>query len=744
MRAGLFIVILLGLSGDTLASTPPLVTAEYEVRAGSWDAHLAESERFAQDVKGASRKLNIVKERGAEGYYELGKVFERYVGHHDLTFLFYERAKRYLDRGEKVKNASKIRSDIEHRLQELASRKFEQMVRLADPTLDWPAGRIVVVPPDNVITAVALANRATDDGDFLPGEMYDWSSLFEENDTKLHIGRLGDIIARGSFGSYLDVALSGLCNFETRHAAEACWWVPRKRIRALVLSPPGYTLSVTYGPLDELGATLKSSVRNFFHVDRANEADVRVTKHWEFEETADRGDKELSLSQRIAELDNFLVRFPEYEDQARPVLDGFFFAGAVKRGTITAFEEYLFYYPDGRHAAEARDWIARTLLPRISTVQQAEEFLRQFPDGEHSEDARALLHELLFDRARKTASQADLEDLLSRDVETPLRAKIENELDRLRFLEARNQNTVASYREFIETWPQSPRIDSAHKAIAEVRAGQAFLTVRRTNTLEGYRQFLDTYPDSSWANEANAMAAYFVAANTRSLLDLERFLDLNRQVEVREVVSDEYQSALAFLKIAAESEASRRDQGAKAHLLIHRETGDTGYLRRAWNLRLIQTPETELYVLRNLPAEDLDKVFGVAEQGDELDFDADRTWFWATPVVSSTPAIEAVFVSAAKFSYRIEVELAVQVDYERYFYGITWLAPEGGTRTWSETYRASATVEVGPLPRRSERVTFQFPRFELYRESGPVVYSFRTEGRVLDPTHKIVAIDLIE
>ena len=244
--------------------------------------------------------------------------------------------------------------------------------------------------------------------------------------------------------------------------------------------------------------------------------------------------------------------------------------------------------------------------------------------------------------------------------------------------------------------------------------------------------------------EAQTLIGFLTAQSTGQLTDYEIFFNLRRDLEEKSMVEEEYRLALSDVVQRAKSEAEGKDRGAKAHALAHRETGDLGYLRRAWRLRLIQTPEVELYVLRNLSPAEVATIFDFVERERDLGATADRTWFWASPVVSSRPTIETAFASAAKYTYRIKVELAVQVDYERYFYGIKWLAPADANKTWSKTYRSTATVRVEPLPSISDTLTFQFPRFEIYRESGSAAYSFRTESQIHNPTHRIVAIDLAE
>jgi len=70
--------------------------------------------------------------------------------------------------------------------------------------------------------------------------------------------------------------------------------------------------------------------------------------------------------------------------------------------------------------------------------------------------------------------------------------------------QARQQDTIAAYESFIDSYPESDLAEQARDRLATLRAEQAWTNAQRLDTIAAYQDFLQTHPDAAGTDEARA------------------------------------------------------------------------------------------------------------------------------------------------------------------------------------------------------------------------------------------------
>ena len=218
-------------------------------------------------------------------------------------------------------------------------------------------------------------------------------------------------------------------------------------------------------------------------------------------------------------------------------LDDAAYAEAERHDTVASYREYLAAYPQGMHAAEARDRRAAAKLrdeddaayaeaKRLDTVASYSAYLSSYPRGLHASGARTLLaraRDRDEDRAAFTeAKHLDTVAGYDRYLESRSRGRHVVEARRLRaaafrredaaaFSRAAQRDTVGAYGRYLTSYPEGSFREQAQRlrAAAQLREddGAAYADAKRLDMVAAYDDYLASYPQGRHAAEARRLRA---------------------------------------------------------------------------------------------------------------------------------------------------------------------------------------------------------------------------------------------
>ena len=64
------------------------------------------------------------------------------------------------------------------------------------------------------------------------------------------------------------------------------------------------------------------------------------------------------------------------------------------------------------------------------------------------------------------------------------------------YQKAKDENTIEAYKEFVEKFPESEKVDSAKTKIRELRHESAYKKAKNENTIKAYEEFIKEFPES--------------------------------------------------------------------------------------------------------------------------------------------------------------------------------------------------------------------------------------------------------
>jgi len=198
---------------------------------------------------------------------------------------------------------------------------------------------------------------------------------------------------------------------------------------------------------------------------------------------------------RIAELEHS----PEGQDDTA-------WTAAKEKGTIEAYRAYIGSFPEGEHVQQARDAISRLEAAQLAArcreivdeaeVSSLQEFLRTYPDAGCADEVREKLAELREQRERELEQQR------------------EREQEQRAWAKARSDNTIRAYEQFLEEYPNSRFSDRAMRRLSSLQANQqrrrsdrqtdrrAWHRAERQDTIASYREYVNAFPNGIFAYEA--------------------------------------------------------------------------------------------------------------------------------------------------------------------------------------------------------------------------------------------------
>jgi outer membrane protein assembly factor BamD (BamD/ComL family) len=177
-------------------------------------------------------------------------------------------------------------------------------------------------------------------------------------------------------------------------------------------------------------------------------------------------------------------------------------AQAVRAGTLGAFTDYLQNFPNGRHAAEARERIAAleaqarkdaderawAVARQADTAAAYADYLRDFPSGAHAAEARE--------------RQAALEQQAPRQA------------DEKAWAEALRLGTQVSFRDYLRQFPNGAHTAEARQRLAALEQQarreadeNAWDEAVRNGSLAAFQDYLRNFPNGAHAAEARQRIA---------------------------------------------------------------------------------------------------------------------------------------------------------------------------------------------------------------------------------------------
>lgn len=180
----------------------------------------------------------------------------------------------------------------------------------------------------------------------------------------------------------------------------------------------------------------------------------------------------------ITAYNEYLDKFPDGKGaaEAREAIDVLTFEGARGENTIEAFNKYLDIYPKGKKAGEAKaaiDGLYFSMAGEKNSIEAYEDYLKHRPDGAHAQKAREAVEKLTFEKARDSKSVAQLNDYLEKYPKGAYRKDAEKSIESVEFEYALNNPSFANWENFINKFPNGAKTAEAGKQLADFAYNEA-------------------------------------------------------------------------------------------------------------------------------------------------------------------------------------------------------------------------------------------------------------------------------
>jgi outer membrane protein assembly factor BamD (BamD/ComL family) len=143
----------------------------------------------------------------------------------------------------------------------------------------------------------------------------------------------------------------------------------------------------------------------------------------------------------------------------------------VSKNSITAYEDYLKLYPQGKFADEAKSRIETIYFEKAeatNTISAYEDFLKRYSEGQLADEARSNIEAIYFDQAKSVNSVEAYEDFLNRYSEGQFADRAHSKIEALLFDQAKSVNSVEAYEDFLEKYPDGKFTDQARQMLEKI------------------------------------------------------------------------------------------------------------------------------------------------------------------------------------------------------------------------------------------------------------------------------------
>ena len=187
--------------------------------------------------------------------------------------------------------------------------------------------------------------------------------------------------------------------------------------------------------------------------------------------------------------------------------DGLYWRIASRKDSPSSYARYLQYFPNGSHAAEARErydersWQEAVRDGEINGIGRLRQYMETFPSGKHADEAAAKIEDLHWQEATAGNTVKSYQLYLATHPGGKHADEAAAKIEDLHWQEATAGNTVESYQLYLATHPGGKHADEAAAMIEDLHWQEA----TAGNTVESYQLYLDTHPGGKHADEAAAM-----------------------------------------------------------------------------------------------------------------------------------------------------------------------------------------------------------------------------------------------
>ena len=219
---------------------------------------------------------------------------------------------------------------------------------------------------------------------------------------------------------------------------------------------------------------------------------------------------------------------------------------ASELGTVVAFEEYLYTYPEGLHAEQARSVLANledtgayAQAKETGSIESYQRYLSSFPQGRYRDEIAGLLNAMQDDAAFAKASELGtvvaFEEYLSTypeglHVNNAIQLQ-EQARDKESFEIAKEIGLSAAFAKYLEAYPQGQFTEEAKQLASQAKDSEAFAKVKNIGSVEAYETYLSVYGAGHHAEDARVQieqlkdnAAFAKATESDTLLAYAEYL----------------------------------------------------------------------------------------------------------------------------------------------------------------------------------------------------------------------------
>lgn len=132
-----------------------------------------------------------------------------------------------------------------------------------------------------------------------------------------------------------------------------------------------------------------------------------------------------------------------------------------------------------------------------NSITAYENFLKEYPDGKYREQAMKDIDKLTFQEAKKQNAITSYRDYLEKFPNGMFAKQASDLIEAIIFDEAKNGNSISSYKDYLKKYPDGAFADQAKDAIEQIHYNES----KSKNNVVDYLAFLISYPDSKYSSE---------------------------------------------------------------------------------------------------------------------------------------------------------------------------------------------------------------------------------------------------
>ncbi|MFQ5560333.1 MAG: hypothetical protein ACE5FU_07100, partial [Nitrospinota bacterium] len=213
-----------------------------------------------------------------------------------------------------------------------------------------------------------------------------------------------------------------------------------------------------------------------------------------------------------------------------------------EQNTVFSYENFLKKYPTGTYSDEARDAIEFLDWEDAGKQKSAaafQKFIEKYPRSKFVGVATRLKEEADLRAAEKENTLGAYQEFIRKYPKSKLKKRAQKKMGELSWEAARKKNSVTGYREFLDTGKESMFKAEAEKRLEQLQLEKyeiaSFKEAEQENTLDSYRLFLEIYPRGVYAKKAISLLIPLLPESMKERV--EDLLSLNPLSRARGVLT---------------------------------------------------------------------------------------------------------------------------------------------------------------------------------------------------------------